>query len=311
MRRVRRDSNRIDASLASICPVSRQWLRTPAIEGAQDEIAAAIVAMPARAAPASPWQWLRTPRHVMLVGAVVAGLGGSVAAAASLLTAHTGHYPTKMGIPVNMSGPGEDLNSAAPDFCRVAFQVTSDIPFPARYASWRDWVLRLDFGIRHPSSSIPCSSHTGGHITTGWLRQWTAATAFCGWAQAWAQDIGAGNREAAAQDARVILRALDWRAVKSVDPRPNDAPAGDAPGGTRTKTTFGWILFYQQAVRSGNRTRVERLLDGHDRPNDSPGFQECTTGPDPDIVTFLMKHPRAPWPEAQKLLLQHLRSEGI
>lgn len=299
--------------VASIYPVSRESLSGSELTRAQREIADAIVATPQRSAHAVRRRWLRVPRHAMLVGAAVAGLGGSIAAAASLLTSHTGYFPTRHGIPVNMSGPGEDLNSAAPDFCRVALQVSSDIPFPDRYASWRDYVLRVNFGIKHPTSDVPCSAHwpLAGHVTTGWLGQWFAATAFCGWAQAWAQDVGSGDRAAAVQDARAILHALDWRAVRWVDPHPDSSPAGDAPGGTRTKTTFGWILFYQQAVRAGNRLRVESLLSGHERRNGSPGFDECMSGADPDVATFVIRHPSASYPELQRLLLQHLRSEGI
>jgi hypothetical protein len=314
-KRFRQNKDRVDAMIASGRPVSPESLKTPEIVRAQEDIAAAIVRMPQRSAPVRRQRWPRAPRHVLLVGATVAGLGGSVAVAASLLNAHTGYYPTKHGVPVNMSGPGEALNSGAPNFCQVAFQVSSDIPFPARYASWRAYVLTLDFGIEHPTSSIPCGAHgpQAGHVTTGWLGQWFATTAFCGWAQAWAQDVGAGKKAAAARDARAILSALDWRAVRWVDPHPDSAPAGDAPGGDRTKTTFGWMLFYQQAVRSGDRARMESLLDGHVGYGDrSFGYDECQSGPDPDIANFMQKHPKIQSvPKLEKLLLAHLRSEGI
>ncbi len=318
-KRFRSDNDRVDAMIASVRPVSPESLKTPEIARAHKEIAAAIVRMPQRSAPARRWQWLRAPRHALLVGAAIAGLGGSVGAAASLLNAHTGYYPSKHGLPVNMSGPGEDLNTEAPNFCRVALQVSSDIPFPARYASWRNYVLTSGYGIKHPSSSIPCNARSRfpqgpgpGRVTTGTLGSWFATTAFCGWAQAWAQDVGAGKRAAAAQDARAILSALDWRAVKWVDPHPDSTPAGDIPGGDRTKTTFGWMLFYQQAVRSGSRARMESLLDGNVGYGDrSFGSQECQDGPDPDIANF-MEHQHAPGlPELKKLLLAHLRREGI
>ena len=311
-KRFRRDNDRVDVLIASVRPVSSESVKTREIGRAQEDIAAAIVTMPQRPARVRRWEWLRAPRHAVLVGAVIAGLGGSVAAAASFLNAHTGYYPAKHGVPVNMSGPGEALNSRAPNFCQVAFQVSSDIPFPARYASWRAYVLTLSFGIKHPSSSIPCSAHAG-RVTTGWLGQWFATTAFCGWAQAWAQDVGSGNRTAAAQDAVAILHALDWRAVRWVDPHPDSSPAGDAPGGDRTRTVFGWMLFYQQAVRSGDRARMESLLDGHVGYGDrSFGFDECQSGADPDIANFMQAHARTQSiPKLEKLLLAHLRSEGI
>jgi hypothetical protein len=314
-RRFRHDGDRLDATIASARPVSPESLKTPEIARPQDDIAAAIVRMPQSSAPVRRRRWFRAPRHALLVGAVVAGLGGSVAVAASLLNAHTGYYPTKHGVPVNMSGPGEALNSRAPNFCQVAFHVSSDIPFPARYASWRAYVLTLNFGIKHPISSIPCGAHGpfAGHVTTGWLGQWFATTAFCGWAQAWAQDVGAGNTSAATRDARVILGALDWRAVRWVDPHPDSSPAGDAPGGDRTRTTFGWMLFYQQAVRSGDRRRMESLLDGQvGYGYRSVGYDECQAGPDPDIAGFMLAHPKTQsLAKLEKLLLAHLRSEGI
>jgi hypothetical protein len=311
-KRFRQDSDGVDAMIASVRSVSPESLKTPEMVRAQEDIAAAIMRTPQRSAPVTGRRCFRAPRHALLVGAMIAGLGGSVAVAASLLNAHTGYYPTKHGVPVNMSGPGEALNSRAPNFCRVAFQISNDIPFPPRYASWRAYVLTLNFGIKHPTSSIPCNAHAG-NVTAGWLGQWFATTAFCGWAQAWAQDVGAGNRAAAARDARAILSALDWRAVRWVDPHPDSAPAGDAPGGDRTKTTFGWMLFYQQAVRSGERARMESLLDGHvGYGNRSFGFGECQSGPDPDIANFMQEHAKAQSiPELEKLLLAHLRREGI
>jgi hypothetical protein len=106
-KRSRQDNDRVDAMIASVRPISSESLKTPEIVWAQDDIAAAIVRMPQRSAPVKRRQWLRAPRHVLLVGAIIAGLGGSVAVAASLLNAHTGYYPTKHGVPVNMSGPGE------------------------------------------------------------------------------------------------------------------------------------------------------------------------------------------------------------
>lgn len=153
----------------------------------------------------------------------------------------------------------------------------------------------------------------GGCVGGAWLGQWFATTAFCGWAQAWAQDVGDRNQAAAARDARAILNALNWRAVRLVDPHPNSSPAGDEPGGDRTKTTFGWLLFYQEAVRSGERARIESLLDGHVGYGDrSVGFDECQSGADPDIANFMQEHPKTrSMPELEKLLLAHLRSEGI
>jgi hypothetical protein len=161
-RRFRQDDDRVDAMIASVRPVSPESLNTPEVVRAQHDVAAAIVGMPQQSAPVKRRPWLRAPRHALLVGAVIAGLGGSVAVAASLLNAHTGYYPTKHGVPVNMSGPGEALNSSAPNFCQVAFQVSEDIPFPARYASWR---LRADPELRHQASDTGYpvrSSRTGG-----------------------------------------------------------------------------------------------------------------------------------------------------
>jgi hypothetical protein len=42
------------------------------------------------------------------------------------------------------------------------------------------------------------------------------------------------------------------------------------------------------------------------------GFGECQSGPDPDIANFMQEHAKTQSiPELEKLLLAHLRSEGI
>ncbi len=58
---------------------------------------------------------------------------------------------------------------------------------------------------------------------------------------------------------------------------------------------------------------MERLLDGHVGYGDrSFGFDECQSGPDPDIANFIHGHARTrSVPQLEKLLLAHLRSEGI
>jgi len=301
------DNEGIDAQLAANYPVSRASLRTMEIERAQNDVATAVVSVSRSPRRAERWRWSLRPRRLMLLGAVSVGFGGSLAAAATLLSAHTGYFPTRSGLPVSMGGPGEELNAAAPDFCRASLEATSAVPFPARYATWRQQIIGRELQIKSVTTNIPCSSAAGGRVTTGWLNRWVASSAFCGWVQAWAVDRGAGNYAGAAHDAEVIRQALSWKAIRWNDPHPDGAQAGDASAGTRTKTPFGWLLAYQQAVRSNDRATVETLLAG------TEGFGECQNF-DLDLVHFTEQHlvgSSITNSDSANLLLKHLQSEGV
>jgi hypothetical protein len=178
-----------------------------------------------------------------VVVAAIVGVG--VATAAGVFHARTGVFPSTTEIPIG--GPGEELNPAAPDFRGVALQLASDIPYPGGYESWRDLVITRE--IR---------SADGGVETTGALRGYFAASAFCAWVQDWRQATGAGDSIQAKQAATAIAAAPGWNAVTAEDPHPSPSAANDP--GAETGTLFGWMLPYRDAVLAGNVSRVDRLL---------------------------------------------------
>ncbi|HMI99008.1 MAG TPA: hypothetical protein VK488_04150 [Gaiellaceae bacterium] len=236
-------------------PVERSGLAGEGIEGALEEIGAAITNRPAPSPRATRRRGRR--RTVLVVAATMLAISATVATAAVVFSAHTGLFPTKAEQAVG--GPGEALNPAAPDFRAVALQIASDIHYPNGYASWRDWVLQTQVassGVGGPGGSE--SPFPAGLVSTGALHGWFAASAFCAWVQSWRQASIAGDANATTQAAQTIAQAPRWRAVTDEDPHPDPSAAND-PGAV-SGTLFGWMLPYRDAVVAGDRARVEHLL---------------------------------------------------
>lgn len=232
-------------------PVGRSALASEGIEGALDEIGAAITSRPRRA----PRRRLIGGRRAVLVVAVaILVISAGVATGAVMLSAHTGLFPTKPE--VAMGGPGEALNPAATDFRKVALQIASDIPYPEGYASWRDWILAEYFPTQDVGTDP--GAFPAGLVSTGALHGWFAASAFCAWVQSWRQASIAGDANATAQAAQTIAQAPGWKAVTDEDPHPDPSAANDP--GAENGTLFGWMLLYRDAVLAGDRARVEHLL---------------------------------------------------
>jgi hypothetical protein len=231
----------IDGLLETYDPVERSALVTEGIESALEEIGAGIAVT--RRAPQR--RSIRRRRAVLLVGAAVLVTSATVAAGA-VLSAHTGRFPTKAE--VAMGGPGEALDPAAPDFREVALEVASDVPYPAGYESWREFLISDE--IRTGAGA--------GVMSTGALHGWFAASAFCAWVHVWRQADLAGDTGAAAGAAQVVSEATGWKAVTDEDPHPDPSVPGD--GGSTQSTLFGWMLPYRAAVAAGDRARVEHLL---------------------------------------------------
>jgi len=224
-------------------PAPPSSLHGAGIEIALDEIGRGIRSRPRR----RPLRRRATDRRraALLVVAAVLVLVASVAAGAAVLGAHTGLFPSKAEEAVG--GPGEALNPAAPDFRAVALQIASDIPYPAGYESWRDFIVSNE--IRYAD---------GGVESTGALHGWFAASAFCAWLQRWRQAVIAGDVNAASLAAATIGRAPRWKAVRDEDPQPDPTAPNDP--GAETGTLFGWMVPYRDAVLAGNLARVEHLL---------------------------------------------------
>jgi hypothetical protein len=222
------------------CPAS------PGVEAAFGELAEAITRQPGthgRRAFKS-----RSLRVALVVG-IVALVGAGVSAAAVVLRAHTGIFAS--GSDVQPGGPGENLNLAAPDFRSAALKLSADIPYPSGYGSWRDFVAT-------EQAPGPGGASVNDQVTTGALRGWFAASAFCAWVQDWRQAVRNSNSAEAQQAASTISAAPGWTAVTAEDPHPNAAAPNDP--GAESGTLFGWMLPYRSAVVSGDSARVDQML---------------------------------------------------
>jgi hypothetical protein len=218
---------------------------TAGVDEALGEVARAITRQPHTTRRRSPSSRLK----IALAAGGVALIGVGVATAAVVLHAHTGIFAS--GNDVQVGGPGENLNEAAPDFRSVALKLSADIPYPAAYSSWRDFVLT-------EQAPGPGGASSNDQVTTGALRGWFSASAFCAWVQDWRQALIAGNSAEAQQAAATITSAPGWSAVTAEDPHPSPS-ASNAPG-AEPGTLFGWMLPYRAAVRAGDRADVEQLL---------------------------------------------------
>lgn len=264
------------AALRQHDPAAQLAITAPDVGDALDEIAQAIMRQPSEQRKASR---RRQPVPRARVALIVVALGvviGGIATAAVALHAHTGLFAS--GPNATVGGPGEELNPAAPDFNAVALKLSADIPYPAGYESWRDWVLTVNSkGEPNDGGTFPA-----GLVSTGALRGWFAASAFCAWVRDWRQATIAGNSGEAAQAARTIAAAPGWPAVTAEDPHPNPASPNDP--GAETGTIFGWLLPYRDAVSAGDPGRVEQLLaSGY-------GDGRCWLA-DPAWMTQLHDHP--------------------
>jgi hypothetical protein len=270
---------RLDALLAALDPVERSKLDSGAIEEALDELGAALTARPRARARARRRRSIGRRRSLVLIAAAAAAIGAGVATA-TVLTAHTGHFPTKAE--EAMGGPGEALNPAAPDYREVALEVASDIPYPAGYESWRDFLISDEIGTAD-----------GGVESTGALHGWFAASAFCAWVQRWRQADLSGDAAAASNAAQVISTAPRWPAVTDEDPHPDPTVLGD--DGSTQYTLFGWMLPYRDAVLAGDRARVEHLL--------AFGYGDKCSTSDPDWRAQIASHPE--WGTFSRAQLAH------
>jgi hypothetical protein len=264
------------ALLRQYDPLASTTVATPEVEDALAEIAQAIMRQPRQ--PRQPRSRIFAPRlRIAVVVAAVAVLAGGVATAAVVIHAHTGLFAS--GHDVSVGGPGEELNPAAADFKASALKLSADIPYPVGYEPWRDWVLTVNFPKSDNSGG---GTFPAGLVTTGALRGWFAASAFCAWVQDWRQATVSGDSAAAAQAAQTIAAAPSWEAVTAEDPHPNPASANDP--GAEPGTLFGWMLPYRAAVSSADRGRVEQLLaSGY-------GDGRCWLS-DPAWMTQLRDHP--------------------
>lgn len=182
-------------------------------------------------------RWKAVVAGIVAVGVV--GVGG--AATAGVISAHTGKGPVDAE-DVELGGPGERLNPAAPDFAAVVDEVTTDIRFPS--AQSRDRALSWE--VEDLSSDKEPAS-----VSTGALRLWTAGHALCSWSNTWAVALRTGDTATEKQAAEVILGARNWPSITDTDPD------------IANESEFAWLPDLEQAIQSDDRLAAKNALDGH------------------------------------------------
>jgi hypothetical protein len=253
--RLARETDGLDRVLRACDPVAGRVLTGPGIGAAFDVMSALIVSEPRR----SPRRWLFAHRQRAAVAGFAAFLlsaGVAVAATQLFIPTHTHVYPpTAM---ITGGGPGELLNVDGTNFRQIALQISSDIPYPAGYASWRDSVISSEYQQQQDACLPGPSPGCIPKVPAGQLHGAFAATAFDAWVLDWRHDMMAGQRTAAEYDAGVISGVLNWNAVTDWDPHPSTSVPGDM--GTTHATTFGWMIPFIQAVAAGDVAGVNELI---------------------------------------------------
>jgi hypothetical protein len=249
------DVDRLDRMLQACDPIGGRVPDGAGMAAAFDSMSALIVSEPRRA---PRLRRFATRHRAALAGIAAALLGSGVAVAATdlFVPTHTHQYPPQ-GM-VTGGGPGELLNVDGTNFRRVALQISSDVPYPPGFESWRQSVISSEY--ENQQHACPPGSPRGcmPKVPSGQLHGAFAASAFCAWVLAWRHDKGTGRRAAAASDARVISGALGWKAVTDWDPHPSMSVLGD--GGTTHPSEFGWMIPFIQAVGSGDVARVDKAI---------------------------------------------------
>jgi hypothetical protein len=282
MRHVPHLADPLDVLLDASNPVTRASISTRPIDSALDEVGVAITGRSLESTPVPRRRQRRRAGTVVLAAALVAAT--ATVAAAVGLSAHTGTFqPTRQQIAsadpddaarmqseLDMGGPGEFLDPAAPDYRDVALQLASDIPYPQGYGSWRESLISQE--VRFAD---------GGTESSGALHGWFAASAYCAWVLEWHRAEVTGDTGAAADAARVVSAAPSWKAIRDEDPRPDASVPGD--DGSTQYSLFGWMLPYRDAVLAGDRAGVERLL--------ANGYGGKCWVSDPDWNAEIAAHP--------------------
>lgn len=150
----------------------------------------------------------RRARLMIGAGAVAAVVSVSGAAAAGILSARTGDYPSDAE-DLRLGGPGEALDPAGSDFHEVIEQEIRDIPFPSSAAR----KVSVDEHVRDLSREDDPAL-----VTTGAIRGWTAVHAVCSWSNEWVRAAQMGDPAAEAKAARMLVGARHWPAITALDP---------------------------------------------------------------------------------------------
>ena len=180
-------------------PLSNTLLETPQMEAAFNELGENLIRVPtppSRARKRTKRRMTRRMITVSLASFLVVGVAG---AASVVVSARTGQQVPKQY--VSAGGPGEELRTWAPDFCKVALSISSDIKYPSGDSNWRLQVLAYENSIPNPTTTGACPITPAGEtpvarqveVSTGAERGFFAMSAFCAWVSDYGQAKKAGN----------------------------------------------------------------------------------------------------------------------
>lgn len=195
---------------------------------------------------------------------VVAVVGVSGVAVADLYGARTGEGPGDAE-DLLLGGPGERLDSSAPDFGDVVREETTDIRFPSEASRERSLRRQIRDNVSKPGPDRTI-------VSTGAIRAWVAADAVCAWSDQWAVATRDGDGAARDEAVAMIRSAPRWPAIADLDPEP-----------------YGrWIT---QDVTDGERTWTEKIWD-YSQFFYLGAVTEAASGTDPDALgaAFLDNH---------------------
>ena len=142
-----------------------------------------------------------------------------------------------------LGGPGERLDTSAPDFAAAVDEVTADIIFPSEGAR--------ESAVSWQAQSWGGASSEPTFVSTGAIRLWTAGNAVCAWSDVWAGAVRGDDAAAADEAATVILGAHSWAAITDTDPRLSG------------ESEFSWLPALEEAVKNEDFTAARRSLAGH------------------------------------------------
>lgn len=249
------------AVLRDANPVKVRALAGDVLSSELDALGRVIVDQPAstdRGYLSSTKRRSRTLRRSVAIGAISVAVATG-AAAVGIVKVETGDYAPANR--VQAGGPGEYLRVWAPGFCRYVLSLSSSIPYPPGYSSWRTYVPAFENEISPVSlhGACPTASNVRRHhlnrveVSTGAERGSFAMSAFCAWVTDWSVARKEGNSARASIAARVILGATKWPAVVAEDRHPRYVSKVD-------HSVFGFFLRYQNAVRLGETSRVSAMV---------------------------------------------------
>ena len=196
-----RQDQRLDRMLGACDPILGRAPADSGLGAAFDSMIGSIVSEP-RHTPRRR-RFAKRPRATLAGVAALVVLSASAAFAATQLfvPTYSHRYPPK-GMIVG-GGPGELLYVDGTDFRQIALRISSDIPYPNGYGSWRDYVISSEYQLQQAGCRAPS---TGGpaprpgckpKVPAGQLRGLFASTAFDAWVLDWRHNVMTGRRPCA------------------------------------------------------------------------------------------------------------------